>query len=86
MISPITTTVQPQPVVLPEPVAQPTTPSHPSSITKVGPVPSDTVSISSVAAAMLKEAVETSVQTAKEAAGGDLQAQRLLAKEAQKLS
>jgi hypothetical protein len=45
----------------------------------------DTVQLSSVAQAMLaavQEATETPVQTAQEATGGDLQAQRLLAKEA----
>ena len=45
----------------------------------------DSVSFSAVAqaaAANLQEARETSAQTAKEAGGGDLQAQRLLAKEA----
>ncbi|HKT97959.1 MAG TPA: hypothetical protein VJS30_15720 [Paraburkholderia sp.] len=41
-----------------------------------------TVNISSTAHAMLAEATETSVQTAQEAAKGDKQAQRLLAKEA----
>ena len=40
-----------------------------------------TVSISNAARAMLAEASETSVQTAQEAAKGDHQAQRLLAKE-----
>jgi hypothetical protein len=46
----------------------------------------DTVSISSAALSALKaalqEATETSAQTAKEANSGDLQAQKLLAKEA----
>ena len=36
----------------------------------------------SAAAAAIKEVTETSAQTAKEASGGDRQAQRLLAKEA----
>jgi len=40
-----------------------------------------TVSISNAARAMMAEATETSVQTAQEAAKGDRQAQRLLAKE-----
>ncbi|RZF25991.1 hypothetical protein EVC45_30310 [Paraburkholderia sp. UYCP14C] len=40
-----------------------------------------TVNISSAARALLAEASETSVQTAQEAANGDHQAQRLLAKE-----
>jgi len=44
--------------------------------------PVDTVQISSAAQAATKEMLETAAQTAKEAAGGDHQAQRLLAKEA----
>lgn len=47
---------------------------------KAAPI-QDTVKISS-AASVLQEAVETPVQTAQEARGGDRQAQRLLAKEA----
>jgi hypothetical protein len=43
--------------------------------------PVDTVQISNNAQAALKEVLETSAQTAKEAAHGDHQAQRLLAKE-----
>ena len=42
----------------------------------------DTVQISNAAKALLQEATETPAQTAKEANGGDRQAQRLLAKEA----
>ena len=41
-----------------------------------------TVQISSAARAALQEATETPVQTQKEARSGDIQAQRLLAKEA----
>ena len=44
-------------------------------------VPQDTVTISSAAKAAQVEAVETPVQTAREARNGDLQAQRLLARE-----
>jgi len=44
--------------------------------------PKDTVQISSAAKQALQEATETSVQTAKEAQSGDLQAKKLLAKEA----
>jgi hypothetical protein len=43
---------------------------------------SDTVQISNVAQALLKETLETPAQTTKEASGGDRQAIRLLAKEA----
>jgi hypothetical protein len=42
----------------------------------------DTVSISSAAQSSVQEATETQTQTAKEARGGDHQAQRLLAREA----
>jgi hypothetical protein len=45
------------------------------------PASTDTVQISAAAQA-LREAVENPAQTAKEAAGGDLQAKRLLAREA----
>lgn len=45
------------------------------------PLASYSVSIGSAARAALAEATETSVQTAKEARGGDIQAQRLLSKE-----
>jgi hypothetical protein len=48
------------------------------------PVPSDTVQLSSAARAALQEAAETPAQTAKEAAAGDLQAKRLLARQAAK--
>jgi hypothetical protein len=44
--------------------------------------PADTVQISSAAKQALQEATETAAQTAKEAQSGDLQAQKLLAKEA----
>ena len=43
--------------------------------------PADTVTISA-AKQILQESLETSSQTAKEAAGGDAQARRLLAREA----
>jgi hypothetical protein len=43
--------------------------------------PKDTVQITSAAQAALQEVIETPVQTASEARGGDHQAQRLLAKE-----
>jgi hypothetical protein len=43
---------------------------------------SSKVTISSAARAALAEATETAATTAKEAGGGDLQAQRLLAKAA----
>jgi hypothetical protein len=55
--------------------------SQQAAQTKPQAAPSDTVKISS-AAQLRQESVETSVQTAKEAAGGDPQAKRLLAREA----
>ena len=57
-------------------------PSKPQSVTKAA----DTVQLSQAAQAALaalKEIAETSAQTTKEAAGGDSQARRLLAKEAE---
>lgn len=56
-------------------------PASPQSQSKAN-IPQDTVNISSAAKAAQAEAVETPVQTAKEARSGDLQAQRLLAKAA----
>jgi hypothetical protein len=71
-----------------QPVAQSTVPHHKSSQPKPQPATAstgaDTVHLSSAAQAALaqsKEIAETSSQTIKEAGGGDLQAQRLLAKE-----
>jgi hypothetical protein len=49
---------------------------------KPQPAAVDTVQISSGAKAALQEATETTFQTAKEARSGDLQAQRLQAREA----
>jgi hypothetical protein len=46
--------------------------------------PAATVQLSSAAQAALREAMETPVQTAKEAGSGDAQAKRLLASEAAK--
>jgi hypothetical protein len=44
--------------------------------------PTDTVQISTAAQQILKESIENPAQTTREAAGGDPQAKRLLAKEA----
>src|ERR1039457_4580305 len=72
-----------------QPVAQTTATSNPKS-TQAKPQPAatsattDTVQLSNAAQAALaavQEARETPAQTAKEASGGDRQAQRLLAKE-----
>jgi hypothetical protein len=54
----------------------------PQTASKQASPPKDTVQISGAAHAALQEASETATQTAKEALGGDLQARRLLAKEA----
>lgn len=62
------------PTAAPTPAAAQLTTSH--------PVNQAAAKALSAAAAALKEATESSAQTAKEAAGGDRVAQRLLAKEA----
>ena len=70
-------------------VAKSATPSQNSTQPQPTPsIPNDTVQISNAAKAAQLEALETPVQTAKEAGSGDPQAQRLLAKEAaaQKIS
>jgi hypothetical protein len=62
---------------------QPAAPTKASVSAQSQPAaPTDSVSISNLAQAALQEALETSVQTNKEAAGGDLQAKHLLAREA----
>ena len=75
MITPVSKAVQPAEV-------QPATAPQTSKAAKPQAAPTDTVQISNTAQAMLQEAVETQAQTTKEAAGGDMQAKRLLAKEA----
>ncbi|HME36297.1 MAG TPA: hypothetical protein VKF84_13760 [Candidatus Sulfotelmatobacter sp.] len=76
MISPINNV----PAALP--VAQ-ATPVQPTS-SKPAPQPSapDTVQVSNAAKTLLQETLESSSQTATEASKGDVQAQRLLAREA----
>lgn len=69
------------------PVAQSTVSNRkatPSKSQSAATASEDTVQLSSLAQAALQEASETPTQTAKEANGGDAQAQRLLAKEAAK--
>jgi hypothetical protein len=77
MLNPISAAVQPQGA------AQPTTVRPPAPQPKPQPAaaPTDTVHISAAASA-IQEILETPAQTAKEAAGGDNQAKRLLAQEA----
>lgn len=76
MISPVTTAKAVQPEVQPTPLAQTAAPA------KSQPAPTDTVQISNAARQALQETIETPAQTTKEAAGGDAQARRLLAREA----
>ncbi len=81
MISSVSSATQTQPVATTTSTSAQKAPqkaSQPSSSS------GDTVQISQAAQTMLaamKEATETSAQTSKEAGQGDLQAQRLLAKE-----
>ncbi len=77
MISPVTSAAHtqaaaPSAAARPKP-AQPKPPPAPSS--------TDTVNLSS-AKAIVQESLETSAQTTKEAASGDIQARSLLAKQA----
>jgi hypothetical protein len=70
------------PVAAPK-AANPTAPKAPNNAAApANPSASVAGAAISAAVAALKEATETSAQTAKEAAGGDRQAQRLLAKQA----
>jgi hypothetical protein len=71
MISSISNLTPAQPAVQPA-----------SSTATAQPSPADSVQISNTAKALLQEAMENSVQTAQEARGGDVQAMRLLAREA----
>ncbi len=75
MISSISSLVPAQPVVQAA--------TAPQTSSRATPQPSaDTVQISNTAKALLQETMETTVQTAQEARGGDIQAMHLLAKEA----
>jgi len=76
MISPVSGVAAAQPVAqtTTQPAAQPASSPQPST--------TDTVQISNAARAMLQESIENPAQTAKEAAAGDRQAMRLMAKEA----
>jgi hypothetical protein len=59
----------------------PPTQKQPPSQAAVAPSPQDTVQISTAAQTALQESQETRTQTAQEAAHGDRQAVKLLAKE-----
>lgn len=65
-----------------EPVSRPTAAGQQPSQSKSKSPGADAVQLSSAALAALQETRETPAQTAKEAASGDIQAQRLLAREA----
>ena len=85
MISAVATAHQPEPGVASTTQTKVTTSAtanqKPTQTASSASVPVDSVQISNAAQAALKETLETSAQTAKEAAGGDRQAQRLIARE-----
>ena len=62
-------------------VAPTSTTARKSAPSKPAAAQEDSAQLSSAAQAALKEATETPAQTSKEASSGDLQAQRLLARE-----
>jgi hypothetical protein len=76
----VTQTIPAAPVQT-EAAPKPASASQKSAAVPTSPISKDTVQISTAAQTALKESQETRAQTAKEAAGGDRQAQRLLAKE-----
>ena len=80
MIHPVSSSTQTQaavqPKAAPQQAAQPQAQAKPPQT-----APADTVTLSA-AKQIAQESVETSAQTTREAAGGDSQAKRLLAKEA----
>ena len=76
MISAITNVGHPNPVSQSAVVNQKAPQSKPQT------APTDTAQLSNAAKAALQEVLETPAQTSKEANTGDLQAQRLLAREA----
>ena len=75
MITPVSNATQAQPPIHSKP------PSQAAPQAKPQPTPTDTVTISA-AKQIVQESLENSAQTTREAASGDLQAKRLLAKEA----
>jgi hypothetical protein len=74
MITPVSNATQAQPPIQSKPTTQ-------APQGKPQPTPTDTVTISA-AKQIVQESLENSAQTTREAASGDLQAKRLLAKEA----
>jgi hypothetical protein len=83
MIHPVSSSVQTQAAVQPKAAPQQAAKAQPQPTQAQAPQtsPADKVTLSA-AKQIAQEAVETSAQTTKEAAGGDIQAKRLLAKEA----
>jgi hypothetical protein len=79
MSTPINAIKQAQPVQNPTPTA---VASQKAGVPKSQALPADSVTISSSAKAILQEVSETRAQTQLEANGGDVQARRLLAREA----
>jgi len=79
MSTPISNAKQAQPAesATQTPAANPKAP-----VSKTQQTPTDTVTISTSAKAILQEVLENHAQTVQEANGGDSQARRLLAKEA----
>ena len=79
----LTTVTQTVPTAPGQTEAAPKTASASQKSARVvtSPISKDTVQISAAAQTALQESQETKAQTTKEAAGGDHQAQRLLAKE-----
>jgi hypothetical protein len=81
MIHPVSSATQTQAAVQPKAVPQQAAQPQPQPAQAKPPSPTDTVTLSA-AKQIAQESVETSAQTVREAAGGDAQARRLLAKEA----
>lgn len=82
MANAITSAIQAAPIAPVQTMAAAKTASaNQKSAPQTSPIPKDTVQISNAAQTALQESQETQAQTAKEAVGGDRQAQRLLAKE-----
>ncbi len=80
MIHPVSSSTQTQAAIQPKATSQQAAqPQQPAQAKP--PSPTDTVTLSA-AKQIAQEAVETSAQTTKEAAGGDVQAKRLLVREA----
>ena len=79
MVSPISHATQTQPT--PQPVARPAAPQAKTQSAQTQPTQTDKVTLSA-AASLRQELSETSVQTAREASHGDIQAKNLLSREA----